>query len=123
MTHRVIILIVLLGMGCKSDIIYCPDYKPLRMKENNPFRSKRKNVPSLSASSVTSKKEYYRERPQPTEAKKVVSIEDWDCPKPGGQRSKKIVKENIKRMERKLKDDSKRKSSLDSLSIIPVVQE
>lgn len=123
MIYRITILIVLLSMGCKSDIIYCPDYKPLRMKESNPYRSK-KNVPSLSASSVTGKKDYYtRERPQSTEVKKVVSIEDWDCPKPGGQRSKKIVKENIKRMEKKLKDDSKRKSSLDSLSIIPVVQE
>jgi hypothetical protein len=90
----------------------------LRLKESNPFRARNKNTPSLSASTVTHKKDYIP-RDRLSEMKKDVSMEDWDCPKPGGQRSKKIVKENIKRMERKLKDDSRRKSSLDTLSIVP----
>lgn len=112
----ILLLVIVILVQCKSDIIHCPDYRPLRMKESNPFRSK--NKPSLSTSNKQIHPTYsVRDRRQADdEARKTVTIEEWDCPRPGSQRNKKIVKENIRRMERKMKEENKRRVPLDSVS-------
>ncbi len=123
---RIIMVIIFLSAGCKSDVINCPDFRPLRLKKSNPFRAKNnKNIPTLSASSHTTEKRPYtvRDKSPTVDPKKSMYIEDWDCPRPGAQRNKKIMKESIKRMERQMKEDTRRKSSSDTLSILPAIND
>jgi hypothetical protein len=50
--------------------------------------------------------------------KDPATIEEWDCPRPGEQKNTKIVKGNIRRMEKKMYADMKKRKELDSLSAV-----
>jgi hypothetical protein len=64
---------------------------------------------------------YERLREQRSDLKNPQSIEEWDCPRPGKQKNSKIVKGNVKRMERKMQDDMEERMERDSLNFVPVI--
>ncbi|HEX5168941.1 MAG TPA: hypothetical protein VFW11_07190 [Cyclobacteriaceae bacterium] len=50
--------------------------------------------------------------------KDPATVEEWDCPRPGEQKNKKIVKNNIRRMEKKMHTDMKKRQVMDSLNAV-----
>jgi hypothetical protein len=40
-----------------------------------------------------------------------MDIEEWDCPRPGEQKNSKIVKEAVKRMERRQREETRRRAT------------
>jgi len=49
---------------------------------------------------------------------KNISVEEWDCPKPGSKHyMPKSVKENIRRNWKKIESDARKKNEEDSLSV------
>lgn len=49
--------------------------------------------------------------------KDPATIEEWDCPRPGEQKNSKIVRNNIRKMEKKMQADMKRRAEMDSLNV------
>ena len=66
---------------------------------------------------------YERLREQRRDLKNPQTIEEWDCPRPGKQKNSKIVKGNVRRMERKMQADMEERMERDSLNFMaPVTQ-
>jgi hypothetical protein len=61
---------------------------------------------------------YERLREQKQDLKNPQSIEEWDCPRPGKQSNSKIVKGNVRKMERKMQDDMAERMERDSLNFV-----
>ena len=61
---------------------------------------------------------YERLREQRQNLKDPQSIEEWDCPRPGKEKNSKIVKGNVKRMERKMEADMAERMEKDSLNFV-----
>lgn len=65
---------------------------------------------------------YERLREQKQDLKDPQSIEEWDCPRPGKEKNSKIVKGNVKRMERKMQADMQQRMERDSLNFVaPII--
>jgi len=94
--------------GCKSDLIHCPEYKPIKLRHSNPYsyRTIRPDRDLTASSNTLSYKELQKLRSKRDE-KKDVDIEEWDCPRPGAQKNRKMVKEAIKRMEKKQREEER----------------
>ncbi|RAV98734.1 hypothetical protein [Pseudochryseolinea flava] len=102
MLSKFLVFVVLIGMGCSSGVIPCPKAKTVKMRKTNP--NKRFFLPSesLSASAEEEKPVAKRSRVGDQKTIQNVTLEEWDCPKPGKKKYlPKKVKENIrKNMER-----------------------
>ncbi len=57
-------------------------------------------------------------REQKQHHKDPATIEEWDCPRPGEQKNKKIVRNNIRKMEKKMYADMKKRMEKDSLNAL-----
>lgn len=112
MPIRLIIVILIICTSCQSGIIPCPKVKTAKLHKS--FKP--------SASSLTARASQEPE----AETRKVkaneghfiqnVSVEEWDCPKPGKKRyMPKSVKDNIRKNKKKIESDY-RENATDSLS-------
>jgi hypothetical protein len=113
MIARVLIGLLVLCSACQTGLIPCPRVKTAKLHKT--YR------PPSSAFSARA------EQPEPDPAShntrpgaghyvKNVSMEEWDCPRPGSKKYlPKSVKDNIKKNKRKFEEDV-RQSKADSVS-------
>lgn len=111
MSIRVIVIIIALCTGCMGGKIPCPKIKTVKLQKNY-----RPPSSSLIAKADVEEESPRKEVPN-NDIRFVqnVSVEEWDCPKPGAKHyMPKSVKENIKRNKKKIESDLK-KQQADSL--------
>jgi hypothetical protein len=126
MILRLAIFFMILLCGCKSGLIDCPEVRGPKAKRTM-INTKNLRAEDLYVSSSTRKmdkdyaRSYERLREQRSDLKNPQSIEEWDCPRPGKQKNSKIVKGNVKRMERKMQADMEERMERDSLNFVPVI--
>lgn len=109
MSIRFIVIIIVFCTGCMGGKIPCPKIKTVKLQKN--YRP---------PSSAYSAKANLPEPENPQKEGKVndvhfiqnVSMEEWDCPKPGSKHyMPKSVKENIKRNKKKIESDYKKQQA------------
>lgn len=113
MSKRFIVIVILICTACNGGLIPCPKPKTAKLHKSS-FRPS----PSL----LTAKANQPETETQKKEVKmndvrfiQNVSMEEWDCPKPGSKHyMPKSIKENIKRNKKKIESDYK-KQQADSL--------
>jgi hypothetical protein len=102
--------------ACQVGKIPCP--RPETVKLHKSFRHT--PSPSLSARATREPEEETRfnERPADVRYVKKISVEEWDCPKPGAKRyMPKSVKDNIRKNKKKFESDMKQvRQQQDSVS-------
>ena len=50
---------------------------------------------------------------------KTISVEEWDCPRPGTSKMPKHVQENIRKNRKRINEYYKNRESADSVSVTP----
>lgn len=127
MILRLTIFSVIVLCGCKSGLIDCPEVRGPKAKRTM-INTKNLRAEDLYVSSGTKKmdkdyvRSYERLREQKQDLKDPQSIEEWDCPRPGKEKNSKIVKGNVKRMERKMQADMQQRMERDSLNFVaPII--
>ncbi len=109
---RLIILLLVLCTACERGLIPCPSLKTAKAKHN---RKPIINSRNLSARANDDSKETRIKnfRSENVRVVKSISVEEWDCPKPGEMKvMPRSVKENIKRNLKKVKSAEKAQPSL-----------
>ena len=96
MLSRLIFLLFVLA-SCQRGLIPCPEIEVVRFKDKSAFKQK---------SVVMARKEEPEEKTFRRPKDKViqnVTIEEWDCPRPGKKKyMPRAVKNNIRKNERKI---------------------
>lgn len=120
MKVKFIIGILLLSTSCQVGRIPCPKIKTVKLhkstvRPSSSLLTARAN-PVLEAETTSQKSK--EARPADVHYIKNVSVEEWDCPRPGAKRyMPKSVKDNIRKNKRKFEEDMKKGSTqADSLS-------
>jgi hypothetical protein len=111
-TQLVLILIVICS-ACQSGRIPCPDARGPKIKK---IRVNSKRAPEYSAS-LNTRRGQPETRSQSGQVKdsegrfvKNVSVEEWDCPRPGEKKyMPRSIKGNIKRNMKKMNEEPKQK--------------
>jgi hypothetical protein len=115
---RVIAIVVLVAfmMSCQNGMIPCPTVKTAKLKRSNVNRGftasskypgAERDVTENSASGTSSQSETTSNKTTRSKYIKHVSVEEWDCPKPGSKKyMPKSVKENIKRNMKRISSES-----------------
>lgn len=74
-------------------------------------------VSSMKSKERYDARSYARLKEQRNDVKDSSTLEEWDCPRPGEKKKNdKIVKNNIKRMEKKMQEERRKGVEYDSLS-------
>lgn len=116
MSIRWIAGLLIVCMSCHSGVIPCPKIKTVKLHRN--FRP---SAASLSAKATQEEPETPHQRYKDVRTNeghfvKNISVEEWDCPRPGAKRYlPKSVKDNIKKNKKKFEEDVKNQT--DSLSV------
>ena len=122
-----IVVILLLFSACRaSDRIHCPEVKTQKMKRSTARQGASRHTPGTLSAFVKPQRTYTREndRMDRIPVKNPQDMEEWDCPRPGEQSNHKIVKENKKRMEKKMRMALKKRERIDpATSVIPQPQQ
>ena len=125
MFFRLTIFSVLLLCGCRTGLIDCPEAKGTKTRHTI-INTKNLKQEDLYVSSMNSKDRYdarsWARLKEQHEGKDPSTIEEWDCPRPGEQKNSKIVKNNIRRMEKKMNAQMKKRRTLDSLDHVSSYQ-
>ena len=112
MSIRFIVIVIVICTACSGGKIPCPKIKTAKLQKH--YR------PSASALSARANQPENDDQKKDVKINDVhfiqnVSMEEWDCPKPGSKHyMPKSVKENIKRNKKKIESDYK-KQQADSL--------
>jgi hypothetical protein len=112
MSIRFIIGVIFICAACQGGRIPCPKIKTVKLQKHY-----RPSQSALSARADQAESETERKYGKIKEVRfiKNVSVEEWDCPRPGSKHyMPKSVKENIKRNKKKIESDFK-KQQTDSL--------
>jgi len=112
MFSRLIILILVLCSACERGIIPCPSFKTTKAKH---YRKPIINSRNLSARANDDSKEIRVKnyKVENVRVVKSISVEEWDCPKPGEKKvMPRSVKENIRKNLMKVKSAEKADPSL-----------
>lgn len=100
----VILVTLVLCASCISGIIPCPEPKSARIKKNNLHKRFLESSGSLSARAETDQAGQNKVPKNNTKTVSNVSVEEWDCPKPGKKKYlPKEVKNNIRKNMKKIK--------------------
>jgi hypothetical protein len=103
MKARFIILIVIICSSCMGGKIPCPEPKTAKLKKNYSH----KRYPEYTASATGNSDDLHSQSRVPRDNTKTISnisIEEWDCPRPGMKRyMPKEVKQNIRKNMKKIK--------------------
>jgi hypothetical protein len=115
MSVRLVVIILIICTACQGGKIPCPKIKTTKL-----HKSFRPSVGSLSARADQEPEATARKtkdtRTNDGHFVQNISVEEWDCPKPGKKRyMPKSVKENIRRNKKKIESDFK-ENAADSLS-------
>ena len=103
---RSVFALLILCTACQVGKIPCP--KPDTVKLHKSFRHTPSSVISARATREPLEDSPSHERPADTRYVKNISVEEWDCPKPGAKRyMPKSVKENIRKNKKKFESDMK----------------
>jgi hypothetical protein len=112
MSIRFIIGVILICSACQGGRIPCPKIKTVKLQKHY-----RPSASALTAKANQEEAENERKDVKLNDVRFIqnVSVEEWDCPKPGSKHyMPKSVKENIKRNKKKIESDFK-KQQADSL--------
>jgi len=112
---RLLILVLIALCACQGGRIPCPEIETVKLHRG--FRT----PPSLLSAKVEQEDETQRakeSRPATVRYVQNVSVEEWDCPRPGKKRYlPKSVKENIRNNRKRIESDMKKNyQQADSLS-------
>jgi hypothetical protein len=114
MSPRIILLVLLLGTGCRSGLLPCPHAKTVRMKKNNVYKPLRQFMASMSANAGQQGEDNIHSksfRNADDNSVDNISVEEWDCPHPGAKKyMPKSVKDNIRKNMHKINKDTKTKA-------------
>ena len=116
MVARVLLGLLVLLSACQSGMIPCPRVKTAKLQKN--YRPPSSSSLSARAEEVKTDQESgaQNSRPGSEHYIKNVSMEEWDCPRPGAKKyMPKSVKDNIRKNKRKFEQDAKHQQA-DSLS-------
>jgi hypothetical protein len=118
MTTRLLFVLLIFCAACQSGEIPCATNKPLKLRKMghygiNPVKKSRPVASAKQESQATMKSVSLRER----EVKELESIEEWDCPKPGMNKTSKFVQQNIKANKKKINAYYKNKFRSDSVRL------
>ena len=98
MLSRLILLLVILT-SCQRGLIPCPEVEVLRFKERSAYKQK----PILMARKEEPEEKNITWKKPKDKVIQNVTIEEWDCPRPGKKRyMPRSVKQNIRKNERKI---------------------
>lgn len=102
----VIVLITVTLMSCQSGRIPCPEAKYARLKKSS----------GRSALVYTAQAEQAADngygKPKTTRAVSNVTVEEWDCPRPGEKKYlPKSIRENIRKNYKKIKQQEANSTS------------
>ena len=115
MSVRFIVFVVLICTACSGGLIPCPRVKTAKLQKN--YRPPSAYVYTAKANETEVENQKKDVRLNDIRYIQNVSMEEWDCPKPGSKHYKpKSIKENIKRNMKKIESDYK-KQQADSLQI------
>lgn len=95
-----LIFVILFLTSCQRGLIPCPEVEVVRFKEKNAYRQK----PVMMAKAKEEPEEKTTTWKKPKDKfVQNVTIEEWDCPKPGNKKyMPKSVRQNIRKNERKI---------------------
>ncbi len=118
MAPRLLLLLIFLASCAGLNEMGCPRVKVVKLNRK-PSNYMKTHYRSLSASNRVTERERdnardikLRQRPV-----KTVSIEEWDCPKPGSPTPlPKAVRENIRKNRKKFDSYYKNRVAVDSVS-------
>ena len=112
MSVRFIVFVILICTACQGGLIPCPRVKTAKLQKHY-----RPSAYAFTAQATQAEVENQKKDVKLNDVHYIqnVSMEEWDCPKPGSKRYlPKSVKENIKRNKEKIESDYK-KQQADSL--------
>ena len=113
-TRFIIGVILIICSACHGGLIPCPRVKTVKLQKHY-----RPSSYALTAKANQEEPETERKDVKLNDVRFIqnVSVEEWDCPKPGSKHyMPKSIKENIKRNKKKIESDYK-KQQADSLRV------
>ena len=113
MSIRLFILLILFSFGCSSSQFDCPKPESVRLK-----RKAGVNYRVLLARHRQQPKKISRSELKQLMSRetKTVTVEEWDCPKPGAKKyMPKTVKDNIKRNFKKINSTNVSSDSVNTI--------
>lgn len=121
MSVRLIILTVFLLCGCRVGLIDCPEARGPKVRQTiintKSLKPEDLYVSSKPVKDIHQGRSLIELKEQRQDHKDPATIEEWDCPRPGEQKNSKIVRNNIRKMEKKMQADMKRRAEMDSLNV------
>ena len=116
MILRVVFIILVFCTACNSGEIPCATGKPLKLRKMGHYGINPVRKSHLTASVDKQKSQKRIPRPDINhDVKDLASLEDWDCPRPGMNKTSKVVQQSIKANKKKMTSYYK-KSRQDSLN-------
>lgn len=115
MPIRLIVSLLIFCTACQMGKIPCPKIKTVKLHKNyRPSAALLSAKANQEPETVNKAKEG---RPSDVHFIKNISVEEWDCPKPGAKHyMPKSVKENIRKNKKKFESDLRKENQADSLS-------
>lgn len=107
-----ILLIIALCTACGSSKVDCPRPETVRLKKKAGVNYRVLIARARAQQPKISKKELKQLMSRET---KTVTVEEWDCPRPGVKNMPKQVQENIRKNKRRMDSYYKKRNSSDSL--------
>jgi hypothetical protein len=117
MTIRLLISLLVICTACQVGKIPCPKMKTVKLHKS--FRPPASSLLSAKANRAPEEETQRPKDVRPADVRYVknVSVEEWDCPRPGAKHYlPKSVKENIRKNKKKFEADMRQQQPLDSLS-------
>lgn len=122
MVARLIILAIFILCGCRVGLIDCPEARGPKARQTvintKSLRPEDLYVSSMPTKDIHQGRSVAELREQKQNHKNPATIEEWDCPRPGEQKNNKIVRNNIRKMEKKMYADMKKRMEKDSLNAL-----
>jgi hypothetical protein len=118
MKTQLALIIILICTACQSGRIPCPDARGPKIKKVR-VSSKRPEYTASINSRRAQPETKTQGQAKDSEGRfvKNVSVEEWDCPRPGEKKyMPRSIKGNIKRNFKKFNEDRKQKAESDSLN-------
>jgi hypothetical protein len=112
----IVTLLLFVCAACQMGRIPCPKIKTAKL--NKSFRSPSSSLSAKVSLAPESDIQQTKES-RPSEVRFInnISVEEWDCPKPGAKHyMPKSVKENIRKNWKKFESDARKKNEADSVA-------
>ena len=112
---RILLILIIICFGCQTGRIPCPKLKGAKSGSHRRYRAYSASLTAKAEDKSAEKSKVVRLHDDEKYVQNVT-VEDWDCPRPGAKKYlPKNVRENIRRNTKRMKEDLT-KSSSDSTS-------